>query len=75
MKLPEKLTFRPGSLAEPMAKRMKADDIGASELIRLALAAYLDAPNPLMDGHKRQMKRINDERKRKQSTNQTENVR
>ena len=62
--LPEKLTFRPGSLAKPMAKRMKADGIGASELIRRALAAYLDAPKPRMDGHKRQMKRINEERKR-----------
>lgn len=63
MSLPEKLTFRPGSLADPMAERMKADDIGASKLIRRALAAYLAAPEPRMDGHKQQMKRINEERK------------
>ena len=64
MKLPEKLTFRPGSLTKPMAQRMSADDIGASELIRRALAAYLDAPKPRMDGHKRQIIRINEGRKR-----------
>ena len=63
MALPEKITFRPGSLAKPMAERMKSDDIGASKLIRFALAEYLDAPTPRMDGHKQQMKRINEERK------------
>ena len=62
MKLPDKLTFRPGSLSRKMESHIKATGVTPSELIRLALAAYLDAPVPRMDGHKRQMKKINNER-------------
>ena len=64
MALPEKLTFRPGSLARPMESEMKKEDIGASELIRLALAEYLGKKAPKMDGHIKTIKRVNREKKR-----------
>lgn len=64
MSLPEKVTFRPGSLSGPMESRMSKDSIGASELIRRALAEYLDRKAPAMPVGNPNFKKVQKRRKR-----------
>ena len=48
MKIPEKITFRPGALAGAMAKWCKREDCTPSQLIRDAIAEYLEVESPDM---------------------------
>ncbi len=62
--LPEKISFRPGPLAGPMGRKLKATGETPSVYLRRLVAADCDKPEPKMDGHVKAINRVNRERRK-----------
>lgn len=65
----EKITFRPGSLAGPMEKKIQETGEGPSEYLRRLVAEDCGRKPPKMDGHVRTIRAVN---KRKSESKSTE---
>lgn len=63
MKLPEKLSFRPGSLAKPMEDWLDENGGSPSDMIRLALSELMGVKPPAMDGRTRHINKVNERRR------------
>ena len=59
MSLPDKITFRPGSLAAPMSRRLQETEEKPSEYIRRLIAEDCGKPAPKMDGHVKTIQKVN----------------
>lgn len=62
--LPEKITFRPGSLAGPMARKLDATGETPSNYVRRLIAEDCDRKPPKMDGHIKVLKEVNKRKKK-----------
>jgi len=63
--LPEKISFRPGDLAGPMAERIDATQETPSEYLRRVVAADLGVDAPAMRGNVAYLKQFANPKKRK----------
>jgi len=62
--LPEKITFRPGSLAGPMSRKLEETQETPSEYLRRLVAEDCDRKPPKMDGHIKVLKEVNKRKKK-----------
>ena len=65
MSVPEKITFRPGTLAGAMARKLEATGEKPSTYIRRLIAEDCDQPEPKMDGHLKTLQRVNRDKRKK----------
>ena len=64
MSLPEKITFRPGSLAGPMGRKLDETGETPSNYVRRLIAEDCDRKPPKMDGHIKVLKEVNKRKKK-----------
>ncbi len=62
--LPEKISFRPGSLAGPMSRKLEETQETPSEYLRRLVAEDCDRKPPKMDGHIKVLKEVNKRKKK-----------
>lgn len=63
--LPDRITFRPGSLSGPLSSRLAETDETPSEYLRRIIAADLGRKPPKMDGHVQTINRVNERARKK----------
>lgn len=64
MSLPDKITFRPGSLSGPMARKLEETEETPSNYVRRLIAEDCDRKPPKMDGHIKVLKEVNKRKKK-----------
>ena len=64
MSLPDKISFRPGSLAGPMARKLDETGETPSNYVRRLIAEDCDREPPKMDGHIKVLKEVNKRKKK-----------
>lgn len=64
MSLPDKITFRPGSLAGPMAHKLEETGETPSNYVRRLIAEDCDRKPPKMDGHIKVLNEVNKRKKK-----------
>jgi hypothetical protein len=62
--IPEKISFRPGSLAGPMARKLDETGETPSVYVRRLIAEDCGRKPPAMDGHIKTLRRVNRDKRR-----------